>query len=83
MSGLFKLHNIFSAKDERVVVFRVFEDLVSNLFHVQSCDSDLINNEKNHRSQIIELFSEQRPNNRIAGFSTIQEAVDAFKRDFQ
>jgi len=69
-------------KDDGVVVFRVFEDLASNLFHVQSCDADLNTNEKYHQSQIIELFAEELPNMRIDGFKTINEAIEAFKKDF-
>ena len=83
MTGLCTLHNVFTMRDERVVVFRVFEDLVSNLFHVQSCDDDLINNEKYHQSKIIELFAEELPNRRIDGFKTIGEAIEAFEQDFE
>ena len=80
MSELFKLHNVFSKSAKQTAVFRVFEDLNTNLFHVQSCDFELSQNLSN---QLIELFTDKLPSVRSEGFPSIAEAVERFKKDFE
>lgn len=83
MSTLFKLHNVFSKVAKQTVVFRVFEDLETERFHVQSCDYINPESEKHHQTMLMELFEDQLPSERSDGFLSIQDAVQAFRQDFK
>lgn len=70
--------------DKTVACYRIFRNLNSGLYSVQSMD--FIRSEadiKNSNAQDIELFLEESPGERSSGFQRIEDAISAFDADFR
>jgi hypothetical protein len=70
----------------RGVRYCCFENLETKRFHVQSADffnlpvtDELV---KQHQRQQIELFTEVEPAERVEGYASITDAIEAHDRDF-
>jgi hypothetical protein len=85
---LFKAINIWErASENKVILYRCFELIGDTKFCVQSADYySLPIDEKavrDHELKFIELFAEESPNVRSQLYSSIPEAIEAFKKDFE
>jgi len=73
-------------KENTIKLYNCFQSIKTNMYHVQNCDHlDCPIDGDVHRQQqeiCIELFLDELPNERIKGYKTISEAIEAFEKDF-
>ena len=73
--------------EKQLVRYRCFRILLLNKFCVQSADGyylpfdEKLN--RQHDKQFLELLLENAPDKREKTYSTLEEAIEAFEKDFQ
>lgn len=84
--NMFKLINIFKRENNVLKVYRCFQSVENNCFFVQSMDffhEPLdVQSINNSNLQLLELFMDECPTNRIESFPTIEDAIKHFDEEF-
>ena len=73
---------VYKKENALMFCYRVFQDLSTELFYVQSKDNISNGDTMEFSKQIVELFIETEPKKRETGHKSIEEAINIFDNDF-
>jgi hypothetical protein len=81
---MFEKHEIWERCEEYILVHVIFRDLDTGLYHLQQTNylypeppQTLADAAAGHRYYVVDLLYEQSPAERVKGYGTMREAVEA------
>jgi hypothetical protein len=74
---------VYKKFNNKIICYRIFQDIFTKLFYVQSKDNISNGSKFEFDKQMIELFIGTEPNIREKGHKDIREAVEEFDKDFE
>ena len=74
--------SVYKKENTLMFCYRVFQDLSTELFYVQSKDNISNGDTMEFSKQIVELFIETEPKKREKGYKSMEEAINIFDNDF-
>jgi hypothetical protein len=86
---MFEKHEVWERCEEYILVHVIFRDLETGRYHLQQTNylypgrpEEIAKQVAEHRYYVVDLFCEESPAERVNGYATIREAVEAEMREF-